>query len=53
MKCDLSHIDSKLSHVSEQAKKVIKMLLQRNPDRRPSAAEALTDQWFKDETRPV
>jgi serine/threonine protein kinase len=45
--CNLSQIDEYLGHVSNTCKDLIKLMLQSNPAKRPSAKEALSHLWFK------
>eukprot|EP00347_Sterkiella_histriomuscorum_P006243 403353516 len=44
--CDLSHIDSYISGISIQGQDLLRKILQKNPETRISARQALQHKWF-------
>ena len=47
--CDLSIIDSYIFCYSKEAKELLLKLLAVDPDKRPTALEALKEPWFDEE----
>lgn len=52
-RCDLSHIDNYIHHLSNDGKKFLKSILNPDPKLRPTAAEALNHSWFKNMRAPI
>jgi serine/threonine protein kinase len=46
VRCDISGVGKYLLHTSNNCKDLLNWMLQSNPDKRPSAHEALTHPWF-------
>lgn len=49
LECNLSHIDQNLKRCSQEAKDIIKQLLNKEPEKRPIPIKALTHPWFTDD----
>jgi serine/threonine protein kinase len=53
LECNLSHIDYPLRKCSAEAKDLVKLLLIKDPSKRPTPMEALSHRWFSDELFPL
>lgn len=47
IKCQISHIKKYLENTSPQCRDLIMLMLEADPDKRPTAKEALMHEWFK------
>ena len=51
--CDIEHVSNKLKFVSQEARDFVMLLLTKNPNKRPSAIQALGHPWFFEEKNPL
>lgn len=51
--CNLDHIEHYVKRCSPLARSLLKSLLSKDPDLRPTAIEALNHPWFSEEKQPL